>query len=282
MAQFPFVKMHGLGNDFVVFDGRRVPIAIGEAVARSIADRRTGVGCDQVIIMESSPSADASIRIYNADGGEVEACGNATRCVATLLMSEAAGAETVIDSPAGRLHCQAAGADAVTVDMGAPGIDWRDIPLARQSDTLALDLGAPAPSPGCAVNMGNPHVVFFGEAVEQEEITRLGRAFEHHPMFPQRTNVELARVLSKDRIRVKVWERGVGVTQACGTGACATLVAASRQGLAARRAEIVLDGGSLHIDWRDDDHVLMTGPVATSFHGTWPLDPATNMRGAAI
>ena len=274
MAPRPFVKMHGLGNDFVVFDGRRSPIAIGEAAARSIADRRTGVGCDQVIVIESSRNADALIRIHNADGGEVEACGNATRCVATLLMTEAGGRETVIESPAGMLHCQAAGADTVTVDMGVPGLEWRDIPLAREADTVALDLGATTPSPGCAVNMGNPHVVFFGDVIEREEIIRLGRAFERHPLFPHRTNVELAHVLAEDQIRVKVWERGVGVTRACGTGACATLVAACRRGLAARRGEIVLDGGSLIIEWRNDDHVLMTGPVATSFHGTWPTDNA--------
>ncbi len=272
MGPLPFVKMHGLGNDFVVFDGRRSPIAISETMARSIADRRTGVGCDQVIVIESSKSADALIRIHNADGGEVEACGNATRCVATLLMTEDGGRETIIESPAGMLHCQAAGADTITVDMGVPGLEWRNIPLSRTADTLALDLGTTTPSPGCAVSMGNPHVVFFGNVVEKEEITRLGRAIEHHPLFPQRTNVELARVLAEDRIRVKVWERGVGVTRACGTGACATLVAACRRGLSARRAEIVLDGGSLRIEWRNDDHVLMTGPAATSFNGTWPAD----------
>ena len=273
MEPLPFVKMHGLGNDFVVIDGRENAIALDDEAARALADRRTGVGCDQVIVIDSAPDADASIRILNADGGEVEACGNATRCVASLLMSGSGNEAAVIDSPAGKLYCHAAPGGAVAVDMGCPGLEWRDIPLARDADTLTLDLDDAAPSPGCAVNMGNPHVIFFTDDADGDDLAGLGNKIERHPMFPQRTNVELAQVLSEGRIRVRVWERGVGVTRACGTGACATLVAACRRGLSGRRAEIVLDGGSLHIFWQEDEHVLMTGPVATSFFGTWTRAP---------
>ncbi len=267
MDPLPFVKMHGLGNDFVVFDGRERAIAFDDATARAIADRRTGVGCDQVIVIEPSRRADAAIRIHNADGGIVDACGNATRCVASLLMAENGGDRAIIESAAGIHPCETASPGSITVDMGPPRFDWQEIPLAEEADTLALDFGAAAPGPGCAVNMGNPHLVFIVADTAARDIERIGKTLEIHPLFPDRVNVEIAEILDGDRIRARVWERGVGVTRACGTGACATLVAAHRRGLSGRQAEVMLDGGSLRIVWREDNHVWMTGPVATSLHG---------------
>ncbi len=263
-----FIKMHGLGNDFVVIDGREVAVALGADEVRAVADRRTGVGCDQLIVIERSATADARLAIRNADGGAAEACGNGTRCVAALLMSERGRDRVVIETDAGTLPCRAAGDGRIAVDMGEARIDWRDIPLAREADTLELDLGAAAPGPAVAVGIGNPHAVFFVDDAEAVDLARIGPALEHHEMFPQRANIGVAEVRKRDRIRLRVWERGAGITRACGTGACAALVAAARRGLADREAEVVLDGGALAIAWRGDGHVVMTGPAATSFHGT--------------
>jgi len=277
MGALPFLKMHGLGNDFVVIDARRAGVALGRDRVRAIAARRTGIGCDQLITIERSGRADAFMRIHNADGGEVGACGNGARCVAQLLIREKAGAPVVIETAEGLLAAQAAHADAVTVDMGPTRLDWREIPLAREMDTLELDLAVPALKPvlrdPVAVGMGNPHAVFFVVDAAAIDLATVGPLVENHPLYPERTNVSVAQVLARDRIRLRVWERGVGITLACGTAACATLVAAVRRGLTERAAEIVLDGGPLGVEWRDDGHVLMTGPVATSFSGS--VDPAT-------
>ena len=279
----PFIKMHGLGNDFVVLDARAAPIRLSEAQVRAIADRRLGVGCDQLITLENSSRADAFMRIRNADGGEVAACGNASRCVATLLMHERGTDRVVIETAAGLLETRDAGAGLITVDMGEPRFGWRDIPLAREMDTLHLDLvlgpaSAPVLSHPCAVNVGNPHAVFFVEDVEAVPLATVGPMLEHHPLFPERVNVEVAELLGPGRIRMRVWERGAGITSACGTGACATLVAAVRRKLGPRTAEVELDGGPLRIEWRESDNrLLMTGPVATSFRGT--LD-ASLLNGA--
>jgi diaminopimelate epimerase len=274
MSGLPFIKMHGLGNDFVVIDARARPVAVSDAQARAIADRKTGVGCDQFIIIEPPANgvADAAMRIHNADGGEVEACGNASRCVARLLMQEKGTRRVTLDTAAGRLIAEDAGEGRIAVDMGLARLDWRDIPLAREMDTLHLDLSQGPLRDPVAVNVGNPHAVFFVPDAEVIDLDTLGPQLEHHPLFPERANIEAASVLSRRRIRMRVWERGVGITRACGTGACATLVAAARRGLAERRAEILLDGGPLEIEWLADDHVRMTGPVATSFTGT--LDPS--------
>ena len=272
----PFLKMNGLGNDFVVVEARSQPFAPTVAETRAIADRVDGIGCDQLIAIEASPNADAFMRIWNADGGAVEQCGNAARCVGWLLM-EATGRDSArLDTPAGLVTVERAGATAVTVDMGKPGLDWRDIPLEEAMDTRGIELQVgpiDAPvlhTPGC-VSMGNPHVVFFVPDAAAAPVREVGPMIEHHHLFPERTNVGFAEVVGRDRIRLRVWERGVGETRACGTGACAALVAAHRRGLVDRKATIEALGGELIVEWRESDgHVLMTGPVAVEFTGTLP------------
>jgi diaminopimelate epimerase len=216
------------------------------------------------------------MRIWNADGGEVDACGNAARCVAWLLMEASKSDEAVIETKAGLLHARRAGADQIAVDMGEPRLGWRDIPLAEEMDTRGIELQvgpADAPilhTPGC-VSMGNPHVVFFTPDAEAAPVTSVGPMIEHHLLFPEGVNVGFAEIQARDRIRLRVWERGAGLTKACGTGACAALVAASRRGLVDRKATVVVDGGELTIEWRESDgHVLMTGPVAVEFSGVLP------------
>ncbi|MCH7956269.1 MAG: diaminopimelate epimerase [Proteobacteria bacterium] len=270
MTAIPFTKMHGLGNDFVVLDARRGPLRIGARQARAIADRHTGIGCDQVIVIEPPANglADAFMRIRNADGGEVAACGNGTRCVAAMIMKEKNSTHAVIETAAGVLDAQAKADGLIAVDMGPAATDWRDIPLAGPADTLHLDIAAGPLSDPVAVNMGNPHAVFFVDDAEAVPLDSLGPQIERHEMFPRATNVEVAQVLSGSEIRLRVWERGVGITLACGSGACAALVAASRRGLTGRAADVVVDGGRLGIEWLDDGHVRLTGPVAVSFTGT--------------
>jgi diaminopimelate epimerase len=258
-----YFKMSGCGNDFVILDARaRGALRLSEGQAQAIADRNNGVGCDQVIALERSVRGDAYMRIWNADGGESDACGNAARCVAWLLMEEGGAVSRRIETPAGMLYAERAGDHVITVDMGAPRLRWDEIPLAREMATDRMDYdinGLPAPG---AVNMGNPHVVFFVNDVRAVPIETLGPRIEHDPLFPQRVNAGFAEVRSPQQIRLRVWERGAGLTKACGTGACAAVVAAHRQGRAARAAEVIVDGGSLQIEWRkDDDRVLMTGPV---------------------
>jgi diaminopimelate epimerase len=272
----PFLKMNGLGNDFVVVEARSQPFAPSEAEARAIANRTSGIGCDQLIAIEASPRADAFMRIWNADGGEVEHCGNAARCVGWLLL-EASGRDVAsLDTPSGVLCVRRAGERAVTLDMGAPRLAWDEIPLAEPMDTRGIELQVgpiDAPllhTPGC-VSMGNPHVVFFTPDAETAPVREAGSMIEHHLLFPERVNVGFAQIKARDRIRLRVWERGAGLTRACGTGACAALVAAHRRGLTGRKATLELDGGELVIEWREsDDHVLMTGPVAVDFTGTLP------------
>ena len=270
MSGLPFIKMHGLGNDFVVVDARKRPLALSPAQAKAIADRKTGVGCDQFIVIEPPRNgrAEAAMRIHNADGGEVEACGNAARCIAQLLMREAGRNQIAIDTPGGLIVAEDAGAGRVVVDLGEARLGWQEIPLAREVDTLHLPLARGSVADAVGVNVGNPHAVFFVPDAEAVDLDTLGPDLEHDPLFPERCNIEVATVQTRDRIRMRVWERGVGITRACGTGASATVVAAARRGLIGRRAEVVLDGGTLSIEWRDDGHVLMTGPVATSFTGT--------------
>jgi diaminopimelate epimerase len=268
-----FLKMHGLGNDFAIFDARTFPLALDSASARAIADRRRGIGCDQVIVMEPSKRANAFMRSFNADGGEVEACGNATRCVAYLLMHEAGTDQVRIDTAGGLLLCRTAPDSRITVDMGVPRLDWREIPMAQAVDTSSFSLDVPgfknrALTNAAAVSVGNPHCVLFVEDAEQAPVASLGPAIERHPWFPLRTNVEFVERRGPKQLRMRVWERGAGITQACGTGACAAAVAASVRGLTERSVTVQLDGGALEIEWREaDDHVLMTGPVGFSFAG---------------
>lgn len=267
MGGLPFLKMHGLGNDFVVLDGRARPIALSEAAARAIADRKTGVGCDQLITIERSARADAFMRIRNADGGEVEACGNATRCVAALLFRETGRSEAAIETRAGLLRARAAPDGRISVDMGVLRTGWRDIPLAREMDTLHVDLAlGPLSDPVCG-NIGNPHATFFVPDAEAVDLETLGPQLERHPLFPERANIGVAHVAGPDRLRLRVWERGAGLTRACGTGACAAATAAARRGLTGRKVTVELDGGELDIEWLADGRVMMTGPAATSFRG---------------
>ncbi len=268
MGGLHFIKMHGLGNDFVVIDGRTTRVSLDPGWVRAVADRRTGVGCDQLVVIERSGGADARLSLRNADGSVTAACGNATRCVARLLMEENGADSVVIETDAGRLDCRAAAGGEITVDMGEARFGWRDIPLAQEADTLNLDLGVGELGTAVAISVGNPHAVFFVEDAEAIDLARIGPGLERHAAFPERANIEIAQVNAEDHIRLRVWERGAGITPACGTGACATLVAAARRGFTGREAEVALDGGVLRIAWRDDGHVLMTGPATESFRGT--------------
>lgn len=272
----PFLKMNGLGNDFVVVEARTAPFAPSSADVRAIADRTSGVGCDQLVSIEASDKADAAVRFWNADGVEVDACGNASRCVGWLLMEASGRDAAVIETRAGLLKAVRAGDKRVSVDMGEPGLRWDQIPLSEEMDTKGIELQVgpiDAPhfhTPGC-VSMGNPHVVFFVDAAEAAPVREVGPMIEHHLLFPEGVNVGFAQVVARDRIRLRVWERGAGLTKACGTGACAALVAAVRKGLTDRKATLVLDGGELQIEWREaDGHVIMTGPAEVEFTGTLP------------
>jgi diaminopimelate epimerase len=260
----PFLKMHGAGNDFMVIDARKSRLALTAGQVRALADRRTGIGWDQLILLEPSAAATAAMRIYNPDGSIAGACGNATRCVADFLAGEVGLSELTIETAAGLLPAKRLPDGAWQIDMGPPGLRWQDIPLAHPADTLHLDLeGDPA-----AASMGNPHATFFVPDLAAIDPNVAGPPVENHAIFPDRANVGFAQILAPDTIRLRVWERGAGLTRACGSGACAALVNAHRRGLAGRRAEMLLDGGTLVIEWREaDGHVLMTGPAVTAFHG---------------
>ncbi len=268
-----FYKMNGLGNDFVVVDARAQRLKIGAAAAKRIGDRHRGVGFDQLLVIEpASGAGDAVMRIWNPDGSVAEACGNGTRCVADLLLKESGKSSLSLLTDGGLLTCRRTTDGRVTVDMGEPKLDWQDIPLAERMDTRTLDIqlgpiDAPVLSGPSAVNMGNPHCIFFVANAEAHDLKKIGPMIEHHPLFPERTNISLAQVKSKGEIRLRVWERGVGMTLACGSAACATTVAAARRKLSDRKVKIVLDGGPLDIEWRDDNHVLMTGPTELNFTG---------------
>ena len=259
----PFVKMHGCGNDFVILDERFQPLGLTPARAAAIANRHTGIGCDQVIAIQPDRTADAFMDITNPDGSRAGACGNATRCVADILMREIRRDTVTIRTISGDLPAIRRPDGLIEVDMGAARLEWSEIPLSRPMDTISLDLpGGPA-----AVSMGNPHVTFFVPDLDGVPILEAGPRFERDPLFPQRANIGFAQIIDPDTIRLRVWERGAGLTMACGSGACATLVNAHRRGLTRRRAKVIVDGGALDIEWRDDGHVLMAGPVATAFRG---------------
>jgi diaminopimelate epimerase len=265
-----FLKMHGLGNDFVVFDARDAAIALTPAQSKAVANRRFGIGCDTIVIIgPGGAEADASLRFINADGGEVESCGNASRCIARLLMDERGHARVRLATRGGLLVCNDAGKGLVEVDMGPARLAWNEVPLAEAKDTLEFILPLDGQAlPVSAASMGNPHCVIFMPDAETAPVTMLGPRIETHPLFPAHTNVEFVSLIAPNRLRQRTWERGVGVTLACGTGACAVVVAAARKGLTGRKAEVVLDGGTLQIDWRESDgHVIMTGPSALVYRG---------------
>lgn len=259
----PFVKMHGAGNDFVVIDQRSSQACLTPAIARAIGDRHRGVGFDQLVTIDSDGDADARLTFWNADGTTAGACGNATRCVAWALMDESGKDRLLLRTERGLLAAERLEGGQITVNMGQPQLDWTEVPLARPSDTLHLPLdGDPA-----AVGMGNPHCVFFVPDAEAVSLELDGPALEHNPLFPQRANVEFASLLGPDHLRLRVWERGAGVTLACGSGTCATAVAAARRGLTGRHVVVEADGGTLEVDWREDG-VWLTGPVARVFAGS--------------
>jgi len=262
-----FLKMHGAGNDFIIMDARAAPLPLSPRRIAALSDRRTGIGCDQFITLEAPPTgADVFMRIHNSDGTEAGACGNATRCVADVLHGESGAGQVVIRTIAGPLPATI-GSDGITVDMGPAGLRWSDVPLAREVDTLSLPIaGSPA-----AVSIGNPHATLFVDDVAAAPVTTLGPLLEYDPIFPRQANIGFAQVLAPDRIRLRVWERGAGLTRACGSGACAALVNAHRRGLTGRRAVVEMEGGALTIAWRADGHVLMTGPACLAFHGSVDL-----------
>ncbi len=276
----PFRKMNGLGNEFAVFDGRSGPIYLSAEAIRTLGQPEA-IGFDQMITLERSKAgADVFMRIHNRDGGEVDACGNATRCVGWLLMGENGRPNATIETNAGLLRAYESGRpETVTVDMGKPRFAWNQIPLAEEfHDTRAIELQiGPIDDPilhtPSAVSMGNPHAIFWVDDVEAYDLVRFGPLLENHPIFPERANISLAHVTARDAITVRTWERGVGLTQACGTAACAAAVAAMRKKLTDRKVTVTLPGGPLLVEWRDDDHVWMTGPVETEFEGT--IDPET-------
>ena len=274
MKQTPFVKMHGLGNDFIIFDERNESLSLSPTRIAALAHRKRGIGCDQLITL-SQPEhaqADVFVRFFNADGSESYACGNGSRCVASFISSHAdeermrgigckQAMKPVLQTRVGLLSTFIGSNGLVTVDMGIPKTAWYDIPLAMETDTQYLPLvGDPA-----AVSVGNPHVTFF---VQDFSLLAEGERLERHPLFPQRANIGFALIESQQRIRLKVYERGVGVTEACGSAACAAVINAVRRGLTERVCDVVLDGGTLHIRWEaETQHVFMTGPVATPFEG---------------
>ncbi|WP_170361322.1 diaminopimelate epimerase [Ruegeria arenilitoris] len=258
----PFMKMHGLGNDFVIVDARAHPVQITPALARGIGHRQFGVGFDQLAVIENGES-DAHLVFYNADGSISATCGNATRCIARFLMQESGKSELTLTTSHGTLQARDAGDGLTSVNMGHPQLDWADIPLAEEVDTLELPIeGGPV-----ATGMGNPHCTFFVEDAEAIPLEEFGARYEHHPLYPQRTNVQVAQIIGPDQIRMRVWERGVGITLASGSSSCATAVAAARRGLTGRKVQIELDGGTIWIDWREDG-VWMTGPTCHVFSGT--------------
>jgi diaminopimelate epimerase len=282
-----FRKMNGLGNDFVMLDARAHPLALKAAQIAAIADRNRGIGCDQVIALEPSDFADVFMRIWNADGGEVGACGNAARCVAALLVAERGSPHVSIETESGMLAATVAKDGSVTIDMGTPRLAWNEIPLSQPfADMRAVELpqfaglGLGAAS---MVNVGNPHCIFFVQNIDAHDLARFGPKLEHDPLFPERANISVAQVTGPSSLRLRTWERGAGLTRACGTAACAAAVAAARSGLTGRHVTVTLPGGDLVIDWREnDDHILMTGPFALDYQGTIPpelLQPAPATSG---
>ncbi len=274
LAGHPYRKMNGLGNEFVILDLRRSGARLNEDSARLIADPKSGPGCDQVISLEDRRGVDGVFMgVWNADGSEVGACGNAARCVGWLLMEETGANEALFSTLAGALTASRVGDSRIAVDMGEPKFHWRDIPLSEQmDDTRFIDIKlGPIDNPvlwgPSAVNVGNPHCIFFVDDAEAQALERFGPLIENHPLFPERANVSVAEVRSKHLIRLRVWERGVGITKACGSAACAVTVAANRRRLTERKTTLILDGGDLAVEWREDNHIIMTGPISDDGEG---------------
>ncbi|MBO6506504.1 MAG: diaminopimelate epimerase [Kordiimonadaceae bacterium] len=261
----PFIKMHGLGNDFAIFDARESGLEMFEGRARKLSDRRRGIGCDQLIVLRNSVAADVFMEIWNADGSRVGACGNATRCVGQLILKETGKEKVGIETDAGHLSAVAAHS-LISVNMGPASTDWNTIPVAHETDTSSADFECgPLSNPGL-VNMGNPHAVFFVDDVASVDLETLGAKIEHDPFFPERVNVSIVQANGRT-LRQRVWERGAGITEACGSAACSSVVAATRKGLVDRKATVALDGGELEVEWLADGTVQMTGPATFVFEG---------------
>ena len=274
LLKMPFLKMHGLGNDFVVLDGRAGALSLSTRSRRAIADRRLGVGCDQLIVLEPPTERDADVfmRIYNPDGTEAGACGNATRCVASLVMDERRSEQVTVQTIAGLLESQKTGQGSnglpvITVDMGPARLDWRDIPVASACDTNHMPVGLGQLQDPVGANMGNPHATFFVDDLDAIAITELGPKLERDRFFPERANIGVAQLVGENRVRLRVWERGAGLTLACGSGACAAGVAAARRGLTGRKVDIVMEHGTLVIEWLRDGNVTMTGGISHAYKG---------------
>jgi len=274
MTGTPFLKMHGLGNDFVILDGRTRPLDLPLERRRSIAHRQLGIGCDQLIVLEPPTDRDADIfmRIYNPDGSEAGACGNATRCVASLVMDERKTDQVTVQTISGLVESQKTGRvtnglPVIAVDMGLALLDWRDIPVREACDTKHMPVGLGPLQDPVGTSMGNPHATFFVDNLAAIKLEELGPKLEHDPFFPERANIGVAQMVGEDRLRLRVWERGTGLTLACGSGACAAGVAASRRGLTGRKVEVMVEHGTLTIEWLRDDHVMMTGGISLSYRG---------------
>jgi diaminopimelate epimerase len=291
LDRLTFWKMNGLGNDFVILDTRRCAFSVSGRLAHRLADRGSGIGADQVVALEPSDKADVFMRIFNADGSQAGACGNVTRCVGVLLVDETGRAVSTIETATGIVNAEAMGWDAARVDMGAPRFDWAEIPLAHPVDDTREVFIGPAGA-GAAeddvfdlgmasvVNVGNPHCIFWVADAAAVDLARIGPALEQHPLFPERVNVSMAQVDAPDRITLRVWERGAGLTKACGTAACAVAVAAARTGRANRHVSVNLPGGALDIAWREsDDHIIMTGPVEWEHRGEIEVAPDGALAG---
>lgn len=281
MSVVPFLKMHGLGNDFIVLDARRQKLDLTVEHRRRLADRHRGIGFDQMVTLENpvSPDADIFMRLHNADGSEARACGNATRCIAGRLMGEKGDSRVVIETINGLLTAEDMKNGHIAVDMGPARTAWQDIPVAETCDTLHMPVAFGPVSDPVGVNVGSTHAIFFVSDVSSIDVASIGPQLETHPFFPNRANIEFAQIIAPDRIRMRVWERGAGITLACGSGACGTLVAAARRGLTSRKAEVVVDGGRLNIEWLINNHVLMTGPWALAYEGKIDLDRLVSEHG---
>ena len=266
--------MHGTGNDFVLIDGRKQPVALDAATVQRLANRHTGIGCDQLLVLEPSTKADARMLIYNADGSEISTCGNATRCVADFLMNESGKAEATIETGAGVRKGWRAEDGGVTANMGTPRWEWQDIPLSESRNTLHLGIEEGRLMDPVAVNIGNPHVIFFVRDLAHIHMAEWGEKLEHHPLFPARANISAVQVMAENHLKMVVWERGTGLTLACGSAACAAVVAGIRLGLLDAQVDVQTHGGRLTIAWRGGDSpVMMTGPAEWEFSGTF--DPAS-------
>ncbi len=274
MTGTPFLKMHGLGNDFVVLDARAHALDLSMRSRRAIADRRLGVGCDQLIVLEppTEREADVFMRIFNPDGSEAGACGNATRCVASVVMDERKADQVTVQTISGLLESQRTGRGdnglpIISVDMGPARLDWREVPVATACDTNHMPVGRGPLQDPVGTSMGNPHATFFVDDLDAIAIAELGPQLEHDPFFPERANIGVAQLVGENRLRLRVWERGAGLTLACGSGACAAGVAAARRGLTGRSVEVAMEHGTLGIEWMRDGHVMMTGGISVSYKG---------------